>query len=77
MLGFKQVDNDPLYNRRRFMVFMAAYAVLWGFVILGAHIYFHIPVSAVVAFLGYISTLTAAGLFQYFTAAKKDDDKNG
>lgn len=77
MLGFKSNKDDPLYNRRRFMVFMTIYAILWGFVVLWAHIYHHIQVGAVAAFLGYISTLAGAGLFQYFSAAKKDDEKNG
>lgn len=77
MLGFKENKDDPLFNRRRFMVLMAVYAIIWGFVILGAHIFFHIPVGAVGLFLGYITTLAGAGLFQYFTACNKEGNNDG
>jgi hypothetical protein len=72
MLGFKQVKDDPLYNRRRFMVISFCYAVLWGFVILICDIIRGFDVSKVVAYLGFISTLSGAGLFAYFKQAAKD-----
>ena len=77
MLGFKHVPDDPLYNRRRWMVLMTIYAILWGFVILACDIIFGFDVSKVVAYLGFISTLSGAGLFAYFKQAAKDTPHAG
>ena len=75
MLGFKKDDKDMLRNRRRFMVFMTIYAILWGFTILICDLLFKIETAKVVAYLGFISTLSGAGLFAYFSGANKAENK--
>jgi len=73
MLGFKHVKDDPLYNRRRWMVIMTLYAVAWGFVILTCDLIWGFDVAKVTVYLGFISTLSSAGLFAYFKQAAKGD----
>lgn len=73
MFGFKNKKDDPLYNRRRFMVLMTIYAVVWGFTILICDIRYEFETPKVLAYLGFISTLSGAGLFAYFKQAAKDD----
>lgn len=76
MLGFQMKKDDPLYNRRRWMVIMTIYAVIWGFVILICDVFNDFDTAKVLAYLGFISTLSGAGLFAYFQASHKEDKQN-
>jgi len=77
MLGFKRVKEDPLYNRRRFMIISFCYAVIWGFVILTCDLIWGFDVAKVTVYLGFISTLSGAGLFAYFKQCSKDTHHEG
>lgn len=59
------------------MVFMTIYAIVWGFVILICDMVWGLDVSKVIAYLGFISTLSGAGLFAYFKEAAKDKNNEG
>lgn len=75
LLGFKKVEDDPIYNRRRFMAMAFLFAVWWGFAVLLCRIFGWIDNTATGLLLGYIATLSGAGIFTYFQGAKKEDNK--
>lgn len=58
------------------MVFSFFYAVFWGFCLLGARCLGWIDTADVVAFLGYITTLSGAGFFMYFKGVKDEKEND-
>ncbi len=77
MLGFKFVNDDKFYNRRRLALFSLAYAVVWGFVILAVDVAFEFDTAKVVAYLGFVATVCGLPTWEYLKAAAKDDKKIG
>ena len=79
MLGFKKVEGDGLYNRRRIFIFMLLYAIVWGFVILTVATYYELDTPKIVAYLGFVATVGGLPVWQYLKAASapQERDKDG
>lgn len=73
VLGFKHVKDDPLYNRRRWMVVLFVWAVFWGFLIWGSYMFGGMNIGAVSVFLGYVATISALPTWSYVHGASKGD----
>lgn len=74
--GFKHKPADTMHNRRHMAVLCLLFFILWGFVILICTILFDFETSKVVAFLGFIATMSGTGIIGYLHASHKDD-QNG
>lgn len=74
MLGFMQVADDNLYNRRRMAVLAFAWAVVWCFVVLGIDLYFDLKMETVklTVYLGVPSAVCGLPIWQYFKAAGEE-----
>lgn len=74
MLGFMQVDNDNLYNRRRMAVLAFIWAVVWCAVILGIDFFFDMKLETpkLAVYLGVPSAVCGLPIWQYFKAAAEE-----
>ena len=74
MLGFRQVQDDNLYNRRRLAVFGFIFAVLWCGLILCVDLYFNLKMETpkLTVYMGVPSMICGLPIWQYFKAAGEE-----
>lgn len=74
MLGFKQVADDNLYNRRRLAVFSFIFAVTWCYLIIGIDFFMDMQMDAakLTVYMGAPGVISGLPIWQYFRAANED-----
>ena len=72
MFGFKRVQNDPFYNRRRFVLLLFIYVVVWGFVMAALRVAEVIDTTDLGILLGYVTPVSGLGFHHYFRSAGQD-----
>lgn len=74
MLGFRQVQDDNLYNRRRLAVFGFIFAVTWCYLILGIDFFMDMKMDTpkLTVYLGVPAAICGLPIWQYFKAANEE-----
>jgi len=74
MLGFRKVQDDNLYNRRRLAIFGFIFAVTWCYLILGIDFYLDMKLETpkLSVYLGVPAIICGLPIWQYFKAAGEE-----